>query len=138
MNLNDWQPWQMILLAGIGLTVLLLLILLVLAARRSRDDRRHLRDVEDELEEGFRALESALSQQSLSQREEQLRTLQTIGDSLAGLLNRGTEQQNSQLAAWQRNTLEQDRAQDGRMARMANSCPCGARCRWCLQRGTKA
>jgi len=118
MNLNDWQPWQMILLAGIGLTVLLLLILLVLAARRSRDDRRHLRDVEDELEEGFRALESALSQQSLSQREEQLRTLQTIGDSLAGLLNRGTEQQNSQLAAWQRNTLEQDRAQDGRMARM--------------------
>ena len=40
MNLNDWQPWQMILLAGIGLTVLLLLILLVLAARRSRDDRR--------------------------------------------------------------------------------------------------
>ena len=118
MNLNDWQPWQLVLLAGIGLTVLLLLILIALTTRRSRDDRHHLRDVEDELEEGFRALENALGQQSLSQREEQLRTLQTIGDSLAGLLNRGTEQQNNQLAAWQRNTMEQDRAQDGRTARM--------------------
>ena len=118
MIINVAEPWQWIVPGALGLVLILLFILLGMVARRSRDDRNHLRDVEDELEEGFRNMQSTLGQQSLSQREEQLRTLQAIGDSLAGLINRGSDQQNSQLAAWQQNAYEHDRSQDGRQARM--------------------
>lgn len=107
----------MILLGTLGLILLLLIIILVVVSRRNHDDR-HLRDIEDELEEGFRAMQAALSQQSLGQREEQLRTLQAIGDSLAGLINRGADQQNSVFSAWQQNAYERDRTQDGRQVRM--------------------
>lgn len=117
----DWlrlEPWQWLLLGGMGLAVVLLCILTGVVARRNRDDRRHLHEVEDELEEGFRGMEAALSQQSLGQREEQLRTLQAIGDSLAGLINRGADQQSSLLLNWQQSAFEQNRALEGRQARM--------------------
>lgn len=117
MQFNTTEPWQMILLGTLGLILLLLIIILVVVSRRNHDDR-HLRDIEDELEEGFRAMQAALSQQSLGQREEQLRTLQAIGDSLAGLINRGADQQNSVFSAWQQNAYERDRTQDGRQVRM--------------------
>jgi len=117
MQFNTAEPWQMILLGALGLILLLLIIILVVVSRRNHDDR-HLRDIEDELEEGFRAMQAALSQQSLGQREEQLRTLQAIGDSLAGLINRGADQQSSVFSAWQQNAYERDRTQDGRQVRM--------------------
>ena len=64
------------------------------------------------------SLDTLFSQQSLGQREEQLRTLQAIGDSLAGLINRGADQQGSLLLNWQQNAFEQNRALEGRQARM--------------------
>lgn len=114
----DFEPWQWLLLGGMGLIILLLAVVLGSVARRNRDDRRHLDALQDELEEGFRAMQSSLSQQSLGQREEQLRTLQAIGDSLAGLINRGAEQQNHLLAIWQQHADEHDRSLDVRQGRM--------------------
>ena len=118
MVINATEPWQMVTLGALGLIVLLLLIILVMVSRRNHDDRHSLRDVQDEMEDGFHAMQAALSQQSLGQREEQLRTLQAIGDSLAGLINRGAEQQNSLFSAWQQNAYDHDRSQEGRQARM--------------------
>ena len=114
----DFEPWQWLQLGGMGLIILLLAVVLGSIARRNRDDRRHLDALQDELEEGFRAMQSSLSQQSLGQREEQLRTLQAIGDSLAGLINRGAEQQNHLLAIWQQHADEHDRSLDVRQGRM--------------------
>ena len=117
MDLRTAEPWQLLALGALGLILLLLIIILAVVLRKNKYDHQ-LRDMQDELEDGFHALQAALGQQSLSQREEQLRTLQTIGDSLAGLINRGADQQNSLFSAWQQNTFEHDRAQDGRQARM--------------------
>lgn len=117
MLFNTVEPWQLIMLGALGLILMLLIIILVVVSRRNHNDQ-HLRDIEDELEESFRAMQAALSQQSLGQREEQLRTLQAIGDSLAGLINRGADQQSSVFATWQQNAYERDRSQDGRQVRM--------------------
>ncbi|HNW85901.1 MAG TPA: DNA recombination protein RmuC [Candidatus Limiplasma sp.] len=110
------EPWQWIVLGALGLIVLLLLWVLAAITRRNRNEAHHLRDVQDELEEGFHALQASLNQQSLSQREEQLRTLQGIGDSLAGLMNRGAEQQSNFLAVWRQNTYEHDRTLESQQA----------------------
>jgi len=117
----DWvnlEPWQTVTLGALAVTVLLLIAVLIVVSVRNRGQRRRLDDMEDELTETFRALQTALSQQSLGQREEQLRTLQAIGDSLAGLINRGADQQSKQFAVWQQNAYEHDRSQEGRQARM--------------------
>lgn len=110
--------WQWFVLGGLALVAVLLMSVLAAVARRRSEDERHLRAIEDEMEEGFHAMQAALSQQSLSQREEQLRTLQAIGDSLAGLINRGAEQQHSQFSVWQQSAYERDRSQEGRQVRM--------------------
>ena len=89
MVLNDLTPWQLVMLAGLLMVALLTVALLMAVTRRSVNDRRTIRELENELDEGFRAMQAALNAQSLGQREEQLRTLQAIGDSLAGLINRG-------------------------------------------------
>lgn len=118
MGWETMAPWQLLLLGTLMLILLLLAVLLVAVARRSTNDRRQLQAMEDELDEGFRALQGALNQQSLGQREEQLRTLQAIGDSLAGLINRGADMQNTLFGTWQQNAYEHDRSLDGRQARM--------------------
>jgi DNA recombination protein RmuC len=118
MGLSNIEPWQLIMLAGLLVVALLLIVVLMAVTRRGMNDRRYLREIEDELDEGFRAMQGALNQQSLGQREEQLRTLQAIGDSLAGLINRGTDMQNSLFGAWQQSAYEHDRALDGRQARL--------------------
>ena len=97
---QNMEPWQLHMLAGLALVALLLIAVLVAVARRGASDRHALHEIEDELDEGFRAMQAVLSQQSLGQREEQLRALQAIGDSLAGLINRGTDMQNSLFGAW--------------------------------------
>ena len=116
--LDHLETWQWIALGALAAIFFLLLIIFITVARRSHDERRNQQELEEELSEGFRALQAALSQQSLSQREEQLRSLQAIGDSLAGLINRGADMQNSLFGTWQQNAYEHDRSLDGRQARM--------------------
>ncbi|HPR78716.1 MAG TPA: hypothetical protein PLR69_08965, partial [Candidatus Limiplasma sp.] len=118
MDLSTLPPWQMVLLGGLAISVILLLIILVVCSRRNLGERRQLDNMRDELEEATRALEAEIARQSLSQREEQLKTLQKIGDSLANLINRGADQQSSQFSLWQQSAYEHDRASDGRQARM--------------------
>ena len=115
---QNMEPWQLLMLAGLALVALLLIAVLVAVARRGASDRHALHEIEDELDEGFRAMQAALSQQSLGQREEQLRSLQAIGDSLAGLINRGTDMQNNLFGAWQQNAYEHDRSLDARQVRL--------------------
>jgi len=118
MDFSTLPPWQMVLLGGLAISVILLLIILVVCSRRNLGERRQLDNMRDELEEATRALEAEIARQSLSQREEQLKTLQKIGDSLADLINRGADQQSSQFSLWQQSAYEHDRASDGRQARM--------------------
>ena len=118
MDLSTLQPWQMALLGGLAISVILLVIILVVVSRRNLGERRQLDEMRDELEETTRALETEIDRLSLAQREEQLKSLQKIGDSLANLINRGTDQQSSQFALWQQSAYEHDRASDGRQARM--------------------
>jgi len=118
MELQDMEPWQILVLAALVVAVFLLMVLLMVVTRRGAGDQKQLRVLENDLDEGFRQMEAALAQQSLAQREEQLRTLQMIGDSLAGLINRGTDVQNNILNTWQQSAYEQERSQDTRQARM--------------------
>lgn len=118
MGLINGESGQLWALIGLALVAALLIGLLMAVLRRGAADRRALRDMQDELDEGFRALEATLSGQSLGQREEQLRALQTIGDSLAGLINRGADMQNSLFGAWQQSAYEHDRSTDARQARL--------------------
>ena len=118
MDFTGLTPWQLIMLAGLLIVALLLIVVLMVITRRGTSDRRYLRELENELDEGFRSLQAELNAQSLGQREEQLRTLQAIGDSLAGLINRGTDMQNTLFGAWQQSAFEHDRALDGRQARL--------------------
>lgn len=118
MELQDMEPWQILVLAALVVAVFLLMVLLMVVTRRGAGDQKQLRMLENDLDNGFRQMEAALAQQSLAQREEQLRTLQMIGDSLAGLINRGTDVQNNILNTWQQSAYEQERSQDTRQARM--------------------
>ncbi len=116
ISLLEW--WQLGALGGLAIVIVLLIAVLALVSKRNLEERRRMSELEDDLADRFRALQGTLSQQSLGLREEQLRTLQAIGDSLAGLLNRSSDQQNKQFSLWQQNAYEQDRTQDGRQARM--------------------
>ena len=115
---QSMEAWQIVLLAGLGLIVILLFTVLMIVSRRGQGDRRLIRELQDELDDGLRSMGSLLTQQSLTQREEQLRTLQGIGDSLAGLINRGTDIQNNLLGTWQQNAYEHERAQESRQSGM--------------------
>jgi DNA recombination protein RmuC len=118
MSLQDLQRWLYVAFGALALIALLLIVVLIVVSKRNRDERRRLEDMEYALQDALRTLQASLSQQSLSQREEQLRTLQAIGDSLAGLINRGGDQQSKQFSMWQQNAYEHDRSQEGRQARM--------------------
>ena len=118
MGLRGLEPWQIWLFGALLLVLLMTFGALMATLRRGANDRRRLEQMEDELDEGFRSMQAALNQQSLGQREEQLRSLQMIGDSLAGLINRGADMQNNQFGTWQQSAYEHDRALEGRQARM--------------------
>ena len=75
---QSMEAWQIVLLAGLGLIVILLFTVLMILSRRGQGDRRLIRELQDELDDGLRSMGSLLAQQSLTQREEQLRTLQGI------------------------------------------------------------
>ncbi|HPF88696.1 MAG TPA: DNA recombination protein RmuC [Candidatus Limiplasma sp.] len=94
----QWEVWQWLVLAMLALIGILAVAVLVLLAKKKKDIT---------LEDGIRTLQAALNEESLRQREEQLRTLQSINDSISGILNRNAEQQ-----------ATQSEAQDARQARM--------------------
>lgn len=96
----QWEIWQWLMLGMLALLLVLAAPALV-ASLRKRDDRS--------LEASLRALQASLCEDGLRQREELLRTLQTISDGLSGIVNRGAAQQVAQFEAM-----------DARQARMYN------------------
>lgn len=115
LNLEIWQ-WAA--LGALALNLVLLVVILAIVSRRNHMEQRKLAELADDLYDTLRNLQADNAQQSLGQREEQLRMLQSIGDSLASLLNRGAEQQGQQFSLWQQNAYEHDHATDNRQARM--------------------
>ncbi|MDD3212529.1 MAG: DNA recombination protein RmuC [Eubacteriales bacterium] len=118
MSITGLELWQAAALGGLAIITVLLAVVLIVLAVRGRTQRRRLNEMEDELAGAISALQTTLIQQNMGQREEQMRTLQSVGDSLAGLINRGTDQQGKQFSLWQQSAYEHDRALDGRQARM--------------------
>ena len=81
------------------LCVLAIVVLIMLLKRRNDGSVAY----------SLRMLQAELNEESLRQREEQLRALQTINDGLSGILNRNAARQ-----------VDQYEAQDARQARMYN------------------
>ena len=106
-------------LAGITLVVLMLVVFLwaVSAKERRRNDQWLGRLVED-MDNGLTRLESELEQQGMGQREELLRTLQVVHDSLLGTLNSATQLQSNQMNSMQKQTFEGEQAQEIRQHRL--------------------
>ena len=103
-----------------ALVVLLALTaaLLVLSAKRKRETNLWLQEIGGAVNDGLRNVEDALEQQGFMQREELLRTLQSVNDSLLGTLSNATQLQAGQLAGIQKQTLESDQAQEIRQHRL--------------------
>ncbi|MEA5146733.1 MAG: hypothetical protein VB041_11925, partial [Candidatus Limiplasma sp.] len=62
---QSMEAWQIVLLAGLGLIVILLFTVLMIVSRRGQGDRRLIRELQDELDDGLRSMGSLLTQQSL-------------------------------------------------------------------------
>jgi len=84
----QWEIWQWLMLGLIALLCGLVIAALVLL-RRKRDDST--------LEYNLRALQAAINEDNLRQREELLKTLQTINEGLSNTLSRSAEQQVNQF-----------------------------------------
>lgn len=85
-----WELWQWLALGMLALLCVFSLAALVLLIKK-RDG--------SSLEYSLRSLQAALGEDSLRQREELLRTLQTINEGLSGTLNRSAEHQVNQFSA---------------------------------------
>jgi len=92
------EPWQWLTTGLLALLVILLIAALVLLSKKENGNS---------IEASLRMLHSALSEDGLKQREELLRTLQTINEGISGILGRGAEYQVNQFSA-----------QEARQARM--------------------
>ncbi len=114
------QTTILLLVVVAFLLVLLVLVLvqLVASARRKQENVRSLQEMTDALGDGLHDLESELEQQSLGQREELLRTLQSVNDSLLSTLHNAIQMQSSQLTALQKQSFESDQAQEIRQYRL--------------------
>ena len=94
----QWEPWQWLTVGLLALLVILLITTLIMLRRRQNGN---------DLTQNLRMLQAALNEDSLRQREELLRTLHSINESISGILNRSAEYQVNQFSA-----------QEGRQARM--------------------
>ncbi|MBN1778581.1 MAG: DNA recombination protein RmuC [Clostridiales bacterium] len=86
----QWELWQWLTVGLLVLLVILAAVAIVLLLKRRNGES---------LESNLRMLQSALSEDGLRQREELLRTLQTINESISGILNRNAEYQVNQFSA---------------------------------------
>ncbi len=97
----QWDIWQWLVTALLALLCVLTVSALIVLLKKRGDERY--------AEEGLRALQAELAEDSLRQREEQLRMLQSINENISNILNRSAAQQ-----------VNQFEAQDARQARMYN------------------
>ena len=86
----QWELWQWLALGMLALLCVFAAAALILLLKK-RDG--------SSLDENLRSLQTALSEDNLRQREELLRTLQTINEGLSGTLNRSAEHQVNQFSA---------------------------------------
>ncbi len=87
------EPWQWLITGLLGLIVILIIAALILLAKRKSGDgfTQHLR-----------MLQSALNEDGLRQREELMRTLHAMNESISGNLTRNAEYQVNQFSAQER------------------------------------
>jgi DNA recombination protein RmuC len=86
----QWEPWQWLTLGMLALLAVLAIAALILLLKKKSGDSP---------EPILRALQSVLSEDGLRQREELLRTLQTVNEGISGILNRNAEYQVGQFSA---------------------------------------
>ena len=86
----QWDVWQWLVLAMLALLCVLTVALLVSHAKKKKDIT---------LEEGLRTLQNSLSEDNMHQREDLMRSLQSLNEGLSGILNRSAEQQVIQYEA---------------------------------------
>jgi DNA recombination protein RmuC len=110
--------FSLILIAFSLILLVLVVVLLVMSARRKRESDLWLREMADVTGDGLRELENAVGQQGFAQREEMLRTLQSVNDTLLNTFSSATQLQQSQLGAMQKQQLENEQAQEGRQYRL--------------------
>lgn len=112
---------NVILLAMCGLLLFMmvcLVILMLLLRSRNSDLREQLHTLDDQMEDGLRELNYQQSQQAMAQREETLRAIQSVGDSVLGNVSAATQTQLSQLSALQKQSAESSQAQEYRQHRL--------------------
>ncbi len=87
------EPWQWLITGLLGLIVILIIAALIMLAKRSNGDgfTQHLR-----------MLQSTLNEDGLRQREELMRTLHAMNESISGNLTRNAEYQVNQFSAQER------------------------------------
>lgn len=108
------------LITVVFLIVLLVLsiVLLVMTKKRRQENKLWLHEMANAMEDGLNGLEDELEQQGFAQREELLRSMQSVNDSLLTTLMNATQSQTNQLSAIQKQTFESDQAQETRQHRM--------------------
>ena len=104
--------------AFLAALLVLMIVLVVMTSRRKQETGMWLREIAESLADGLHDLESKLEQQSLGQREELLRTVQSVQDSLLSTLTTTTQFQSGQLTAMQKQALEGEQAQEIRQHRL--------------------
>ncbi len=110
-----------LLLAAVGLLLVVMVLLIVLASmssKRKQESAYWFRQMADAMGDGMHDLESEIEQQSLSQREAMLRTLQAVNDSLLSTLANTAGQQSMQLGAVQQQSFESSQALENRQHRL--------------------
>ncbi|MFH1513436.1 MAG: DNA recombination protein RmuC [Bacillota bacterium] len=86
----QWEPWQWLTFGMLALLIVLAAAALIVLLKKREGYP---------LENAFRSLQNTLNEDSLRQREELLRTMQTINEGLSGVLNRSAAQQVNQFEA---------------------------------------
>ena len=114
-QMTFWIPVAAALLAA--LTVLLI-VLLGMFTKRNRETHLWLEEMTETLDVGLRDLTGRVEQQSLGQREELMRSVQAMNESLMVTLNSAIQLQSGQLNALQKQDFENGQAQEVRQHRL--------------------
>lgn len=113
---------QALILLGIGAAVMTLLVIaiiqLVSASRRSETIMSHLHHIDNMIDDTARDTENAVSHQLMAQREENMRTLQGLNDSLLNTLSNAMQTQNMQFSSIQQQAMDASQALEERQHRM--------------------
>lgn len=116
--LNSNTILFLITLAFLLVLLALSIVLLVTAKKRKQENKSWLHEMTNAMEEGLNGLAGELAQQGFAQREEMLRSMQSVNDSLLSTLMNATQSQTNQFIAIQKQTFESNQAQETRQHRM--------------------